>query len=128
TGKQPHEMERTLTAHYCAFNVQQWMNLAHIAERCGVNLWGAGQNNKGRPAIRRAVEWLLPYIEDDTWPYEQLKPFNTSRWLPIVHFYQEKYGVSVSSSTMKPLRQCDSVFDPHDGIAPYWLLAFGEKS
>src|SRR5690606_18133216 len=38
-GKQPDELKRTTTAHYCSFNFQSWINLAELASRWGVDLW-----------------------------------------------------------------------------------------
>jgi|GEM_PF-7043333 len=31
-GRQPEEMKRILTAHYCSFNLQGWIHLAQLAE------------------------------------------------------------------------------------------------
>lgn len=122
SGEQLHEMARTLTAHYCTFNLQQWINLAHIAGRCGENLWEAAPQRTGRPAIRRGMEWLLRFIEGTQWPYRQIKPFDTTRWVPISHAYVEKYQRPVASPLMRPITTCMLHFNPHDGIPLYWQL------
>jgi len=125
-GSQPYELDRSITAHYCAFNLQQWINLARIAERSGEDLWQADHEKNGTPAIRRAMAWLMRYVEGNQWPYRQIKPFDTARWLPIAYTYIEKYDGVVVSPLIAPLDAAKAVYHPHDGIPPYWQLTMKE--
>lgn len=56
-GAQPHEIRRTEPLHYMCFNLQAWVGLAVLAERCGVRLWDYATPD-GR-SLRIALEALL---------------------------------------------------------------------
>jgi hypothetical protein len=122
SGEQPHEMKRTITAHYCCFNLQSWVNLARLAERCGSDLWN--QLSPDGRGLRTAFEWLLPMAEVE-WPWPQEEPFDRERFMPLRFAYRDAYGESSrfaipalpGSSMVKP------VFSPHDGICPFWQFA-----
>ena len=121
-GEQPHEMKRAITAHYCCFNLQSWVNLARLAERCGSDLWNQlAPDGRG---LQSAFEWLLPYMAKADWPWRQEEPFDRERFIPLCFAYWDAYGdaspigipASPESSLVKP------VFSPHDGISPFWQL------
>ncbi|WP_200797163.1 alginate lyase family protein [Microbulbifer donghaiensis] len=120
-GAQPHELERTSTAHYCCFNLQGWIHLALIAESVGEDLWSfTGKEGNG---IRNGMEWLLGHSAG-SWPYAQIDEFDAERFYPIAYCYLDKYGHSRANikfpipapTKIKPL------YHPHDGIRPYWNL------
>ncbi|MCE8026966.1 alginate lyase family protein [Billgrantia aerodenitrificans] len=121
-GSQPEELKRTTTAHYCCFNLQGWIHLAQLAESCGEDLWSF-EGPEGQ-SIRRAMEWLLPYI-DKNWPFQQIDEFDSERFYPIYYAYLSRYGKMSglehleipSKEEVKPL------FFPHDGIRPFWQLS-----
>jgi hypothetical protein len=118
-GSQPHEMERTSTAHYTCFNAQTWINLARLAERCGPDLWGI-ELADGR-GLRRGLEWLIRELSRDEWAFKQIGEFDRRRGLPIVATYREVYGGADHGDWYDP--EDDPVcFFPHDGIPPYWRL------
>ncbi len=118
-GEQPHEMKRTQTAHYCCFNLQCWLNLITLADRCGDRLLCfEGQDGRG---LAQAFQWLLPYMTLEEWPFEQIEPFDRDRFLPL--FFAAKsicglsdHGEMVNSDSIRPM------FFPHDGIKPFWML------
>jgi cellulose synthase/poly-beta-1,6-N-acetylglucosamine synthase-like glycosyltransferase len=119
-GTQPHEMQRTITAHYCCYNLQNWINLATLAQNYNVNLWEY-RTSKGAGMIRSA-EWLINHI-GKPWPYKQIDEFDYDRFLPI-WFASKEYienkllpaGIPDSKYDVKP------IFFPHDGIRPFWNL------
>lgn len=120
-GRQPDELKRTTTAHYCCFNFQSWINLARLAGRWGVDLWsyeapdGAG--------LKQGARWLLSHM-GQPWPYEQIDAFDADRFLPI-WFAARAAGVDglpdLPAGISGPL-DVKPVFFPHDGIRPYWNL------
>jgi hypothetical protein len=116
-------MRRTNTAHYCCFNLQGWIHLAHIASAWGEDLWNF-QASDGR-GIRRAMEWLLAYI-GKTWPYLQIEKFDYERFYPIYHTYVSSYEDSsmLRSSLVPEVEDIKTIFFPHDGIMPFWQLAY----
>ena len=89
-GGQPHEMTRTLTGHYCCFNLQSWVNLATLAERCGVDLWSITASD-GR-GLRRAFEWMAPYIGGREWNWPQTHVLDCERFIPLYFACRDHYG------------------------------------
>jgi hypothetical protein len=72
-GKQPHELARTLSWNYTNMNLLGFFTIARLSESLGVDLWSY-QTGDGR-GIRKAFQWLLPFIEDEkAWSYKQIKP------------------------------------------------------
>lgn len=122
-GRQSYEMQRTNTAHYCCFNLQGWIHLAHFAAAWGEDLWFF-QASDGR-GIRRAMEWLVAYI-GKIWPHLQIEKFDYERFYPIYHTYLSNYGdFSLLHPSLVPdVKDIKPVFFPHDGIMPFWQLAY----
>lgn len=119
-GEQKHELTRTQTEHYCAFNLQCWVHLATLAETCGDSLWAYTTRDGRNLAV--AFKWLLDHYLKGDWPYEQIEPFDRDRYLPIVLAAQARFGSRKTAGAAfgyirKPL------FYPHDGIAPFWALS-----
>ncbi|WP_421703037.1 alginate lyase family protein [Aliiroseovarius sp.] len=118
-GTQPHEMKRTQTQHYTHFNLQCWMNLVTLADSCGDNLWQfEGADGRG---LAVAFSWLMPYLAQPDWPFEQIEAFDRDRFLPLFFAArafcgQGQTGAGASPDKVKPL------FFPHDGIKPFWML------
>lgn len=123
-GRQPYELVRTLTAHYCAFNLQGWVNLAHLAEHYGVDLWHA-RSRDGR-GLRQGLAWLLAHFEKREWPRRQIAPFDWNRLIPLAAASDRKYGTRfLPPSLVSPSRESDDAslhFHPHDGIPYAWPL------
>ncbi len=120
-GRQPYELVRTISAHYCAFNLQGWVNFARLAQNCGFDLWTLASPD-GR-SLQRALSWLLPYNETKDWPFKQIAPFDWTRLAPLARVSDIHYGTNYtaepSSPPSHPIPVC---FHPHDGIPPAWQL------
>jgi hypothetical protein len=115
-GSQPHELQRTNSAHYCCFNLQGWIYLAEIASRWGVDLW-AYESPHGASLIKGAT-WLASQARN--WPHQQIDQFDVDRYYPIwcatsCHVADVKF-CGGNRHLLKP------IFSPDDGIRPYWNL------
>jgi Alginate lyase len=121
-GSQPHEMERTLTGHYCCFNLQSWVNLATLGERCGFDLWSITAAD-GR-SLRRAFEWMAPYIGGREWDWPQTDSLDCERFIPLYFACRDHYGgvAGLDSKLGFDRLAAKPIFFPHDGIKPFWML------
>jgi hypothetical protein len=73
-GRQPRELARTRSWHYCIYNLTALFNLATIGERVGVDLWRA-ETGDGR-SLRKALDFLVPFAAGERpWPYPELTAF-----------------------------------------------------
>jgi hypothetical protein len=116
-GTQPHEMRRTTTAHYCLFNLQGWLNLLRLGRRTGL----LRPDPEAEPWVRlvRALDWTLGH-DLARWPHAQIGAFDPDRGLPLAA-HAGALGLRppadpAAVAAMRPL------FDPHDGIPPFWAL------
>jgi len=119
-GSQPQELNRTVTAHYCCFNFQGWINLAEIASRWGGDFWSYRASNGA--SLVQGARWLLAYA-GQKWPFQQIDAFDDDRFAPIWFGipgndleFPPKANIPDSKYKVKPK------FYPHDGIKPYWNL------
>lgn len=120
-GRQPHEMSRTTTAHYCCFNLQGWVHLADLAASVGEDLWGfEGAQGQG---LRPALEWLLGHMGHN-WPYEQIDAFDSDRFYPLLFAYQRQFGSRSDWSEAAAPKDVKPLFFPHDGIRPFWQIGW----
>jgi hypothetical protein len=118
-GRQPHELDRTVAAHYCCFNLQAWIHLADLAETCGTNLWEfVGPDGQ---SLKKAMQWLLSHM-GEPWPYQQVVEFDEQRFYPIYYAYRARYGdpPGVDESAVPAMTDIKAVYFPHDGIQPFW--------
>lgn len=124
-GSQPHELTRTQTAHYVCFNLQNWINLAVLADRCGCDLRRvAGADGR---SLRRGFEWLLPLLAGEEWPYEQIEPFDRSRRFALTLGYRSLFGEPAPDEAISPIpdpADLPVIYFPHDGIKPFWLIDY----
>jgi hypothetical protein len=73
-GSQPHELARTRSMSCSSKNIIGFLNIARYAESAGVDLWR--YENDGR-SIRKAIDFLLPYvIDDERWRWQQIIDFD----------------------------------------------------
>lgn len=119
-GRQPDELKRKTTAHYCCFNMQSWINLATLGERWGIDLWAYTAPNGA--SLRSGASWLLSHM-GKPWPYEQIDAFDADRFLPI-WYAASKHMKVTAAPDLSPCAFYDikPVFFPHDGIRPFWNI------
>ena len=73
-GRQPRELERTRAWDYSEFNLRAMLDLAHMADRAGIDLWNY-KTADGR-SIRQAIDFMVPFAAGQReWKYEQLGGF-----------------------------------------------------
>ncbi len=94
-GSLPLELAREDSFGYSRFNVQAMFDLALLGEHVGVDLWHY-ESPKG-VSVRKALDFLVPFVEDPAkpWPYERSKKTTrTLGWLPrraYVVYHDERY-------------------------------------
>lgn len=118
-GSQPEELARTLSQHYCHYNLQGWLALAALADGAGQNLFG--HVDPRGPSLKGAMQWLLDRA-CDPWPFEQVETFDEQRtrslaaealaWMPEL----EDHGLARDPIGMK------QEFSFHYGIRPFWWI------
>lgn len=120
-GRQPRELIRTMSAHYCTFNLQGWVNLARLAEQYGVDLWNhTARDGRG---LKVGLEWLLSFYKTKQWPFQQIKPFDWTRLAPLAAASDLHYGTNhLQEDGYGPFFSLPVCFHPHDGIPPAWQL------
>lgn len=118
-GEQPEEMQRSLTQHYCFFNLQGWFNILLLARAHGFSL------SQAHTRLGAAFDWLLGQ-DLSNWPYEQIEPFDRDRLLPLVLAAQrlelQNRTVAKALDSSADFRAVKAVFYPHDAVQPYWNL------
>lgn len=125
-GMQPHEMKRTTTAHYTAFNLHLWFNLSVLLRRsAGINLFNEVRDYDGvklKP-LENATCWVLNYSAGK-WPFKQLDEFDKNRYQHLYHTASRYSSVIARKyqGLIEIISKSNVVFFPHDGIAPYWTL------
>ncbi len=119
-GSQPEELARTTTAHYCCYNLQGWLNLSLLAQKWNIDLWNY-ESCRGS-SLKRGAIWLLTHA-GKVWPYEQINAFDGERFHALwygmpstIPGFERPEFIGADKYALKP------VFDPHDGIRPYWNL------
>jgi hypothetical protein len=88
-GRQPLELARTKAWSYSIMNLQGLMLLARLAESVGVDLWGY-QTQDGR-SIRKALDFLVPFVSRQKWPYQQLGAWPPQQIYPLIRVAAYKY-------------------------------------
>ncbi|MFZ4620323.1 MAG: alginate lyase family protein [Bacteroidota bacterium] len=74
-GKQAEELARTLSWHYCQFNLTALFRLSTLATNAGVDLFNYSTTD-GR-SIRKGLDYLIPFAnKEQEWKEVQLKEFN----------------------------------------------------
>jgi hypothetical protein len=102
-GSQPHELARTRSLGYSAFNLQALCHLATLAEHVGIDLWHH-ETRDGR-SIRRAIDFLVPYVAaPHRWPHEQIRQmeqadFATLLWRAGIVYRDPSYAALVKDFT-----------------------------
>lgn len=75
SGEQEEELARTLSWHYCQFNLVANFRLATLARNAGVDLFNYASDD-GR-SLRKGLDYLMPFAnKEKEWTAVQLKEFN----------------------------------------------------
>ncbi|RLK03554.1 alginate lyase [Ruegeria conchae] len=113
-GDQPHELQRTLTQHYWAFNLQSWVNLFDLLSAAGLRPWQSEAGERVRVGLRRML-----MLSKQNWEHPQIKPFDSNRLLPLNETLKNQTGEDIlgRAESDGPVS-----FFPHDGVAPFWRL------
>ena len=119
-GAQPHELSRTLTRHYCAFNLQGWLTLHRLYQ-------GAGIVTGIQPEfahLARGVEWFLSR-RDAPWTHPQIAPFDADRLAPLALMAEAEGLAALAGPDDRAAARARPVLHPHDGVPPFWPLLAG---
>jgi hypothetical protein len=119
TGRQPHELGRTMPMHYVSFNLAGWCMLARLASRLGQDLWSL---DDGR--LAKGVEWLIRVDAKNSWPTKSdamEKNFDRSRLEPLWMDCRRHYGqfFEVPPAPSDPIPK----YHPDFGLLPFYMLA-----
>ena len=104
-GRQPLELARTKAWSYSIMNLQGLMLLARLAESVGVDLWDY-QTQDGR-SIRKALDFLLPFVSRQKWPYQQLGAWPPQQMYPLIRLAAYKYKDSQIQAILSALPKVD---------------------
>ena len=118
-GKQPEELARTLTKHYCTFNLQQFLNLNYIFINSIKQSFFDNQDEDNRLIL--AIKWL--YKERSNWRYEQIKEFNEDRIDVLLHIAKDQSTLInelIPNDSIKPIESLPDNFENEAGIPLYW--------
>lgn len=131
-GSQPEELLRTNTAHYCTFNLQEWLNVMVLVKRSGVDSeWTNRFRESGR--VDSAIKWLLAF-QEKSWPYQQITPFDKQR-LNVIDIVSE-YVLSNAEGRHESIKRSERAYlynprinsedsiepNPYHGVRPYWNI------
>jgi hypothetical protein len=135
-GSMPQELSRPTCEHYQMFTLQGWSVLSRMAQTVNRNLWIDRRSN-GMSPLCRVAKYAIPSFgrEKKCEKSEELAE-NVTRWWPLLQdstYYcpslrnQDQYWPIVwfpKDSRHPPGSSYDmpNLFDPHDGIAPFWNL------
>jgi hypothetical protein len=82
-GRQPRELERTLSWSYSLFNLEALFAAASIGEKLGIDLWSY-RTSDGR-SVRKALDWLLPFAAGEKkWTYRQISVWPPEKLAPLL--------------------------------------------
>lgn len=116
-GRQPGEFDGPATLHRRCFSFQSWINLAELASRWGVDLWGyRAPDGSGLAQGARRLLSEPPHGQANAFDVERLHPVRFAA-SEFVDGLPQNGGAESTPYAIKPL------FHPGDGIRPFWNLA-----
>ena len=85
------ELNRTLSLDYSVFALSPMTQGAEIARHYGVDLYSY-HNSQGQ-SLETVFDAYVPYLlNPDTWPYQQIRPFDTTNGIAIYELAYTRYG------------------------------------
>ena len=118
-GKQPRELNRTLSKHYVTFNLQQFLNLNLIFKN-SLNLSYFDNDSKDNKLIK-AIIWL--YESRNQWEYEQINHFDNIRLDVLFHIAKNSSSILneyIPNNALIPISELPSKFEQGAGIPLFW--------
>ena len=108
-GRQPEELTRTKSLHYCVFNLSAMSVLARLGESVDVDLW-TYETPDGR-SMRRGLDFVTPYLTgEQSWEHEQIdemkvSPSDTGLFYMAASRYREpKYVAALKEDERRPAK------------------------
>ncbi len=104
-GRQPLELERTKSWDYSVMNLDGLMKLAELGEQVEIDLWNY-QNEKEKGNIRKAIEFLTPYLDGkNKWSNQQIDALKPEKLYPLIRranrIYKDKKFKQINLSIAK---------------------------
>ncbi len=88
-GSLPHELARTRAMHYSLYGLNALLLIARMATLAGDKRYTADEED-GAPRLRRAADFLLPYLSGETpFPYPELNPSTIGDAAAEMLYYME---------------------------------------
>ena len=118
-GKQPEELARTLTKHYCTFNLQQLLNINYIFINSIKQSFFDNQDENNRLIL--AIKWL--YKERWDWKHKQIDEFDEDRIDVLLHIAKNQSSIInkfIPNDSIKSIESLPDIFEQGAGIPPYW--------
>ncbi|WP_176801425.1 alginate lyase family protein [Kriegella aquimaris] len=105
-GKQPNELGRTKSVHYCSMNLRIMAFVAEMGIPLGVDLWNYSTSD-GR-SMKKAFEYLKPFVEGkEKWQYKQITEGGAEKAIEV----QMKPLFSIASTIFNEELINESVLD-----------------
>ena len=106
-GSQPKELARTKSWNYSTMNLGGFVNLALLADKCGVDLWH--YQKKGQVYMRIMIDWFVPFLKKEKpWEWKQIIKSDVKRMKRTLEIASEVYG---DSSYLELSKQLVSIND-----------------
>ncbi|KAI2505539.1 hypothetical protein MHU86_8875 [Fragilaria crotonensis] len=138
-GSMPQELIRPTCEHYQMFTLQGWSVLSRMAETVNRNRWTVrSRNDKASLSpLCRAAKYAIPFFGRKSRCKKSTETGeNMARWWPLLQDTRYYCPFLASADLLWPIPwfpsdaprppgnsyEMPSLFDPHDGIAPFWNL------
>lgn len=118
-GRQPAELQRTLTRHYTTYALSACLVLADFARRYGQDFVRFEHPRGTR--LEHGIRWVLD-LAGRPWPYQQIGAFDEDRLQVLAHW---SAGLGIEDWDrfwVKDVGEIGQALSVHDGIRPFWLL------
>ena len=139
-GSMPQELIRPTCEHYQMFTLQGWSVLSRMAETVNRNRWTVrSRNDKAQLSpLCKAAKYAIPFFGSRSSRCKKSteEGENMARWWPLLHEARYQCPGLASADLQWPIPwfpsdaaqppdssyEMPNLFDPHDGIAPFWNL------